>query len=205
MSKPEFISEKDYEKLCDICFAKASAIKEQNIRPASEMDIFDLTDLMITLELEKIEKNILSDSSIDYNDEIVEIKKVGILPTVDITVTGDNLFYCNGILTKNSIGLPATLDAFFALITSEELESLGQLMIKQLKNRWGDLSYYRRFVVGIDRSKMKLFNLEDTAQGNIQVEKKDDKPVFDKTSFSEDWEGSFKKSKKKSFDIGELS
>jgi len=107
--------------------------------------------------------------------------------------------------TSESIGLPATLDAFFALITSEELDSLGQLMIKQLKNRWGDLSYYRRFVVGIDRSKMKLFNLEDTAQGNIQVEKKDSKPTFDKTDFGGDWDSSFKKSKKKSFDMGELS
>jgi replicative DNA helicase len=72
--------------------------------------------------------------------------------------------------TSESIGLAATVDAMFALISSEELESLGQIMIKQLKNRWGDISYYRRFVVGIDRSKMKVFNLEPSAQKGIQSE-----------------------------------
>lgn len=109
--------------------------------------------------------------------------------------------------TSESMGITHTADAIFALITSEELESLGQLMLKQLKNRWGDLSYYRRFVVGIDRSKMKLFDLEDNAQGNIQIEKKKDdgKPVFDKSGFGEDWDTSFKKGKKKSFEFEELS
>jgi archaellum biogenesis ATPase FlaH len=87
--------------------------------------------------------------------------------------------------TSESIGLPATVDAMFALISSEELESMGQLMIKQLKNRWGDISYYKRFVVGIDRSKMKLYNLEEHAQGNIKSEKSSDKPTFDKSSFGE--------------------
>jgi archaellum biogenesis ATPase FlaH len=87
--------------------------------------------------------------------------------------------------TSESIGLPATVDAMFALISSEELESMGQLMIKQLKNRWGDISYYKRFVVGIDRSKMKLYNLEEHAQGNIKSEKSNDKPTFDKSSFGE--------------------
>jgi hypothetical protein len=66
--------------------------------------------------------------------------------------------------TSESIGLPFTLDAFFGLITNEELEEMGQLMIKQLKNRWGDLNYYRRFIVGIDRGKMRLFNTEESAQ-----------------------------------------
>lgn len=69
--------------------------------------------------------------------------------------------------TSESMGLPATADAFFALITSEELESLGQVMIKQLKNRWGDLGRHRRFVIGIERAKMKLFDLESGAQTSI--------------------------------------
>lgn len=89
--------------------------------------------------------------------------------------------------TSESIGLPQTVDAMFALITSEELESMGQLMIKQLKNRWGDLGFYRRFVIGIDRSKMKLYDLEENAQSNIQNEAKpDDKPTFDKSSFGQE-------------------
>jgi hypothetical protein len=57
---------------------------------------------------------------------------------------------------------------------------MGQLMIKQLKNRWGDLSYYRKFVVGIDRSKMKIFNLEDGAQKKII--NTDTQPVMDKSN-----------------------
>lgn len=72
--------------------------------------------------------------------------------------------------TSESMGITHTADAIFALITSEELEQLGQLMIKQLKNRWGDLSYYRRFVVGINRAQMKLHDLEENAQGNVQNE-----------------------------------
>jgi archaellum biogenesis ATPase FlaH len=66
--------------------------------------------------------------------------------------------------TSESFGLPATADLFFALITTEELEKVNQLMIKQLKNRYNDVSKNRRFVVGIDRSKMKLYDVEDSAQ-----------------------------------------
>jgi hypothetical protein len=68
------------------------------------------------------------------------------------------------------MGITHTADAIIALITSEELDQLGQLMVKQLKNRWGDISYYRRFVVGITRGKMKLHNLEENAQSNVQNE-----------------------------------
>ena len=110
--------------------------------------------------------------------------------------------------TSESMGITHTADAIFALISSEELESLGQLMIKQLKNRWGDLSYYRRFVIGIDRSKMKLFNLEESAQKGVHSESKennsrDDSPTFDKTDFGEafDAESNFgKRGKKRKFD-----
>ena len=97
--------------------------------------------------------------------------------------------------TSESMGITHTADAIFALITSEDLESRGQLMIKQLKNRWGDLGYYRRFVVGIDRARMKLFDLEDKAQLDVQNDiqnnvgapqpqkSSDDTSLFDKTSF----------------------
>jgi archaellum biogenesis ATPase FlaH len=69
--------------------------------------------------------------------------------------------------TSESFGLPATADFMFALISTEELESLNQIMVKQLKNRYNDPTAYKRFVVGIDRSKMKLYNVEDSAQKNI--------------------------------------
>ena len=69
--------------------------------------------------------------------------------------------------TSESFGLPATADFMFALISTEELESLNQIMVKQLKNRYSDPSSNRRFVVGVDRDKMRLYNAEDNAQEDI--------------------------------------
>ncbi len=66
--------------------------------------------------------------------------------------------------TSESFGLPATADFMFALISTEELEGLGQIMVKQLKNRYNDPTAYKRFVVGIDRARMKLYNVEESAQ-----------------------------------------
>lgn len=152
----------------EMCFKRAQFLLANGM--TQDMDLFELTDLLIAIEIEKAAKQQLADESMAFNDEIVSIEEVGELETMDISVTGDQLFYCNGILTKNSMGITHTADAIFALITSEELEQLGQLMIKQLKNRWGDLSYYRRFVVGINRAQMKLHDLEEGAQGNVQNE-----------------------------------
>lgn len=155
----------ELEKLQDICFKKAHIM--MNMGLSQGMDVFDLTELLIKIELEKQEKQRLEDEKIDFNDEILEIEDVGELETVDISVTGNQLFYCNNILTKNSMGITHTADAIFGIVTSEALDELGQIMIKQLKNRWGDLGYYRRFLVGIDRSKMKIYELEENAQANI--------------------------------------
>jgi hypothetical protein len=69
--------------------------------------------------------------------------------------------------TSESFGLPATADFMFALISTEELEQLGQIMVKQLKNRYNDPTIFKRFVVGVDRAKMKLYNVEDSAQKGI--------------------------------------
>ena len=82
--------------------------------------------------------------------------------------------------TSESFGLPATADLMFALISTEELEGLNQLMIKQLKNRYNDLGTNKRFVVGIDRSKMKLYDCEQEAQSDINDSGQDDTPGFDK-------------------------
>lgn len=69
--------------------------------------------------------------------------------------------------TSESFGLPATADIMFAIIKTEDLEKLSQVMVKQLKNRYADLNKNKRFVVGIDRSKMKLYDVEQTAQEDI--------------------------------------
>ena len=80
--------------------------------------------------------------------------------------------------TSESFGLPATADLMFALISSEELESLGQIMVKQLKNRYNDPVKYKRFVIGIDRNKMRL---SDATQEGVM----DDTPAFDKGKINE--------------------
>ena len=69
--------------------------------------------------------------------------------------------------TSESFGLPATADLMFALISSEELEAMGQLMVKQLKNRYSDPTSHKRFVLGVDRAKMKLYDVEQDAQVGI--------------------------------------
>ncbi len=84
--------------------------------------------------------------------------------------------------TSESFGLPATADFMFALISSEELESLSQIMVKQLKNRYSDPGSNRRFVLGIDRSKMRLYDVEQSGQDGLV----DDRPVMDKGKFMEE-------------------
>ena len=75
--------------------------------------------------------------------------------------------------TSESFGLPATADLMFALISSDELEGLGQIMVKQLKNRYNDVNFFKRFVIGIDRAKMRLYDCEQSAQDDILDNGKD--------------------------------
>jgi replicative DNA helicase len=83
--------------------------------------------------------------------------------------------------TSESFGLPATADFMFAVISTEELEKLGQLMVKQLKNRYNDPTFHKRFIIGVDRARMKLYDVEATAQTLINdaahVADKEDKPL----------------------------
>ena len=79
--------------------------------------------------------------------------------------------------TSESFGLPATADFMFALVTNEELEGLNQILVKQLKNRYGDPNDYKRFVLGIDRAKMRLYDVEDSAQVDIADAGIPDKPL----------------------------
>jgi replicative DNA helicase len=91
--------------------------------------------------------------------------------------------------TSESFGLPATADLMFALISTEELESLGQILVKQLKNRYNDLSIYKRFVVGIDRSKMRLFDCEQNAQEDILDNKKEEEYSYEETKPKKSFDG----------------
>jgi len=81
--------------------------------------------------------------------------------------------------TSESFGVPATADLMFAMVTNEELEKLGQIMIKQLKNRYSDPTTHKRFVIGVDRTKMRLYDVEDSAQTLVTP---DAGPAFDSSA-----------------------
>jgi hypothetical protein len=87
--------------------------------------------------------------------------------------------------TSESFGLPATADFMFALVSNEELSNLGQIMVKQLKNRYNDPTMHKRFVIGVDRSKMKLYDVEQEQQSLVD----DEIPVFDKSSVGDRLKG----------------
>ena len=90
--------------------------------------------------------------------------------------------------TSESFGLPATVDFMIAMIATEELQDLNQVMIKQLKNRYADPAFMRRFVVGVDKSRMKLYDVEQSAQQDIV----DDTPAFDKATNNKFTKDAFK-------------
>ena len=123
--------------------------------------------------------------------KILKIEELDERELIDIEVSGNHLFYANAILTHNSssdveltdtsesFGLPATADLMFALISTEELEELGQILVKQLKNRYNDPTMYKRFVVGIDRAKMRLYDVEQSAQKDILDSGKEEEYDYD--------------------------
>ena len=91
--------------------------------------------------------------------------------------------------TSESFGLPATADLMFALISNEELDELNQIAVKQLKNRYNDPTTNKRFVIGVDRAKMKLYDVESAEQEGLADSNQESfaEPVFDNTEFGDDW------------------
>jgi len=91
--------------------------------------------------------------------------------------------------TSESFGLPATADLMFALISTEELEGLGQILVKQLKNRYNDPTIHKRFVVGIDRAKMRLYDCEQSAQQDILDNGKDEEYDYEEKKPKKSFDG----------------
>ena len=91
--------------------------------------------------------------------------------------------------TSESFGLPATADLMFALISTEELEGLGQILVKQLKNRYNDPTIHKRFVIGIDRAKMRLYDCEQSAQNDILDNGKDEEYDYEERKPKKSFEG----------------
>jgi hypothetical protein len=120
----KFLSNK-FEVLQNLGIADKETSKEQYINVAHK------------ILQEQEEKNLVTDKKIRYNDKIVNIEYLGDMETIDISVTGDSLFYCNGILTKNSIGLAATTDVMCSIWQDEDDRSLGIINMGMMKNRFG--------------------------------------------------------------------
>ena len=91
--------------------------------------------------------------------------------------------------TSESFGLPATADLMFALISTEELEGLGQILVKQLKNRYNDPTIHKRFVIGIDRAKMRLYDCEQSAQNDILDSGKEEEYDYEEKKPKKSFEG----------------
>jgi replicative DNA helicase len=134
--------------------------------------------------------------AVEYNVPVVTATQVNRdgMDSSDIDMTN----------TSESMGLPMSLDIFFALIPTEELEAMNQIMIKQLKNRFGDINYFKRFVVGIDRSRMRLYDVEAKAQEGIT--KDSNQQAKDKSAYeSEDFKQALTAAKPKpGFDFGSI-
>ena len=138
------------------------------------------------------------------------------IPIVSATQTNRDGMNSSDVDLTNvseSAGLSHTADFFAALISNDQLEELGQIMVKQLKNRYGDLNFYRRFVIGVDRSRMKLYDLDSSAQNDImevattsnksvgkRSKTETDKPVMDNSGFGERlFDDEFKSGKNRDF------
>lgn len=106
---------------------------------------------------------------------------VPILSATQVNRDGMNNTDIDMTNTSESIGLPQTVDMLFALIETEELAQLNQQIIKQIKNRYNDVNYYRRFAIGVDKSKMRYYDVESSAQTNLADSGQP--PTFDKGSF----------------------
>src|SRR5210317_1035675 len=114
------------------------------------------------------------------------------VPIVSATQTTRSGFSNNDVDltdTSESFGLPATADLMFALISTEELEELGQILVKQLKNRYNDPTIHKRFVIGIDRAKMRLYDCEQSAQQDILDNGKDEEYDYEEKKPKKTFEG----------------
>ena len=91
--------------------------------------------------------------------------------------------------TSESFGLPATADLMFALISTDEAEGLGQIMVKQLKNRYNDPTIFKRFIIGIDRAKMRLYDCEQSAQEDILDSGQEEEYTYEEQKPKKTFEG----------------
>ena len=161
--------------------AQAQSIKRRN---KYDIDVEDLIDAIVKEEFEKAETAMQLEESLSFADEIVEIEYIGEMEMVDITVSRDNLFFANNILTKNSFGVPATADFMLALMRTEEHDEMNQVVCKQIKSRYANKSDKLRFVLGVDQQKQRYYDVEDNGITRTQQEPQPQQNLFAKSKQS---------------------
>lgn len=160
------------DKFLENVLTLAKKIIKENTHNLST-DFFAICDAIVNEEVEKAQAAKEAEQYLLFDDEIVEIEELGEIELMDITVSRDNLFYANGILTKNSMGLPQAADFMLSLTRSEDLDAVGQLMMKQLKTRYNNKSSKLRFTIGIDLEKQQWKNVDEGRR--VQLAQEDDK------------------------------
>ncbi|URY16017.1 DNA primase/helicase [Shigella phage ESh36] len=139
------------------CWSIANHYASINGNDSSAEEIFEALMQTEKYNAKLYEK---TDKLLDYNDEVLKIEELEEDMMYDISVAGDQLFYANGILTKNSAGLPATADFMLAVIETEELAAAEQQLIKQIKSRYGDKNKWNKFLMGVQKGNQKWVEIE---------------------------------------------
>lgn len=172
-------------KLWNICLDKAMFYIATESKYTNLTDPFQIAELLYNAEIEKYERDLKIEKLLDYDDEILEIEEIGDMELMDITVGNDNLFFANDILTKNSSGHAMTADFMIGVISTDELIALGEVRIKQLKNRWGSIHEFSSFLLKMDRKKMRIYQDDDYTRNNPQeiIPKKPDSILPNKSKF----------------------
>lgn len=156
------------EKLREICYDKALWYLENATRYTTLTDPNEIAELLYNGEIEKYQRDLEIEKLLSYDDEIIEIIELDEMELIDITVGNDNLFFANDILTKNSSGHFMTADFMIGLISTAESKALGQVRLKQFKNRYGSVDEFETFILNMDRKKMRVFQ-DDLYTRNNQI------------------------------------
>lgn len=127
-----------------------------------DISIEDIIEAIVKDEYEKAELARDMEAAILFNDEIESIEYLDEREMMDITVSRDNLFIANGIVTKNSFGIPATADFMISLMRTEELDECSQVAMKQIKSRYGNKSDKLRFVLGCNQQTQTYYDVEQS-------------------------------------------
>lgn len=139
----------------------------------------------------------------NFNDEIVSIEILNEEEMIDIEVSDDHLFYGDGILVSNSIGIPGVVDLLFAAMRNEETDAIGQIIFKQLKNRFRQIQYRPKFVLGCEFEQQLFYDL---SQNESNLPSPTPAVLIDSSQIQAKFERNLRKNKKNRFegvDIGD--